>query len=447
MYSSRTVYGEIRPSTVEQVQRLVELFDSPEVPCGLHVVSTGHNWGLGSREPALDHAVTLHLGELDEIRGIDVDKGWAVIEPGVTQGQLAERLTGTRRMLNVTASSAHTSVIGNGLDRGVGLRQQRVDDLVGLEVVIPSGQLIHVGWWPEDDRSTAVYPHGLGPSLLPLFSQSNLGVITAAAVRLLPRPEAQRTIRLSFSRDQLVGAVDEMRRWVAHGLVGGVLKIYDEVSAEFYGGKVGEFLAHLCVDGTSGSVDLLSEVIAGEAAASGLFSEITRSDRSPADDDVVVKMVESAYSGDPSYNDAMLQATLGQPAHRVDAEGLGWLFFLPMIPFSGEAVAHAHALLTVIHAETGVRAGCTVNALSSDLIDFVVTIRFQRDPAEAERAHRALDRAYALFSEAGFIPYRLDVDHTKWINRLSPDAGAREVARRLKTSIDPNSAIAPGRYA
>ncbi|GGU44204.1 hypothetical protein [Lentzea flava] len=60
-------------------------------------------------------------------------------------------------MLNVTVSAAETSVLGNALDRGSSLRHQRVHDLLGLEVVLPGGELVHVGWWPEE-KPTPVYP-------------------------------------------------------------------------------------------------------------------------------------------------------------------------------------------------------------------------------------------------------------------------------------------------
>lgn len=446
-YRNRKVHGLVQPNRVDEVRGVVAVFNDPAVPWALHPISTGRNWGLGSKEPARDDVVLLDLGGLDAVRALDVDQGYAVVEPGVTQGKLAEWLRGTPRMLNVTASSAHTSIVGNGLDRGVGLRQQRVDDLVGLEVVLPDGELVRVGWWPETERPTAVYPHGLGPSLLPLFLQSDLGVVTAAVVRLLPRPEAQRILRLSFGCDHLVAAVDLMRRWTANGLVGGVLKVYDLVSAEFYGGKVGEFLAHVCVDGTESSANAVAEVIAAEADSSGLFSEVHRTRVTVESDDPIVNMVRGAYAGDPSHNDAMLSATLGRTAEHVDEEGLGWLFFLPMIPFTGRSVAHAHQLLEKIYADTAVRAGCTVNALNSDVIDFVVTIKFERTQADTERAHRALDRAYELFSAAGFVPYRLDVDHAEWIDRLDPHQGARNLTRRLKQTIDPHTAIARGRYA
>jgi 4-cresol dehydrogenase (hydroxylating) len=317
-----------------------------------------------------------------------------------------------------------------------------VDDLVGLEVVLPDGDLLHAGWWPEADRVTPVYEHGLGPALMPLFLQSNLGVVTAIVVRLLPRPEAQRVLKFSFAHDVFIEAVDELRRWTAQGLVRGVLKVYDTTSAVFYGSTAGQFLAYICVDGTQASVDALTAVITEEAATSGLFDPVLDNK-----DDVVANMVRGAHSGNPGYNDAVLEATLGKPADDVDASGLGWLSFLPLVPFTGKTLSRAHELLAQIHNETGMRCGATLNALSADVVDFVVSMKFHRLPGEVERAHRALDRAYELFTAAGFIPYRVDVDHAGWVDRLSPDLSARTFVRRLKNVIDPHCAIELGRYA
>ncbi|MFE0106554.1 FAD-binding oxidoreductase [Streptomyces sp. NPDC059009] len=448
MFRPRDVLGVIRPGTVAQVQDVVRAFAGRAEAPGLHVVSTGRNWGLGSREPAMDGAVTLDLGGLDRVRDLNTSDGWAVVEPGVTQLELATLLSGTERMLNVTASSGHTSVLGNAVDRGVGLRRQRTLDLVGLEVVLPDGELIRTGWWPEPGRRTPVNAHGLGPAPLSLFTQSNLGVVTAATVRLLPRPEAQRVLRLSFGQENLTAALDELRRWTAQGLVSGVLKVYDAVSTESYGGAGAEYLAHVCVDGTPASTAAMADLLVQEAHASGLFTRVVRNEVEPvAPDDLVARVVESAYSGDPSHNDTMLKSAVGRSADLVDSEGGGWLFFLPLVPFDGSSVSHALALLDQVHAETGARAGSTINALDPDVIDLVVSFRFPRTREAAERAHRALDRTYALFAEAGFIPYRLDSDHQAWVDRLSPDDSGRAFVRRLKQQLDPNQVIAPGRYA
>ncbi|MFF9315372.1 FAD-binding oxidoreductase [Streptomyces sp. NPDC014748] len=448
MFSPRDVYGVVRPRTVEDVRAVVRAFAAAEGGPRLQALSTGRNWGLGSREPARDGVVTLELQGLDAVRDLDVEGGWAIIEPGVTQLRLAELLAGTDRMLNVTASSGHTSVLGNIVDRGVGLRRQRTLDLAGLEVVLPDGQLVRVGWWPHGDRAGAVNPQGLGPSPLSLFTQSDLGIVTAGVVRLLPRPEAQRVLRLGFGRDRLPQAIDELRRWTAQGLVSGVLKVYDTVSTRSYGGLGDAYVAHVCVDGTERSVAAVTEVIEEEAARSGLFTPAQRSDEQPAaPDDLVARAVERLYAGDPSRNETMLRSAVGQEADQVDAKGGGWLFFLPLVPFTGRAVARSQELLAQVHEETGVQAGSTINALDPDVIDLVVSFRFPRTEADAARAHRALDRTYELFAEAGFHPYRLDSDHHRWVDRLSVDPAARALVRRLKQTLDPRQVIAPGRYA
>ncbi|MFK4149098.1 FAD-binding oxidoreductase [Streptomyces sp. NPDC004065] len=448
-FRSRSVFAVVRPRTAGEVRRVVELFADSDVTAPLHAYGTGANWGLGSREPARDGAVVLDLSGLDRVRDMDVARGWAVIEPGVTQARLAGLLQGTERMLNVTASSAHTSVLGNALDRGVGLRHQRVEDLVGLEVVLPDGELVRVGWWPERDRCTPVYGHGLGPSLVQLFVQSGLGVVTAGTVRLLPRPEALRVVRLTFTPDRLGAATAEVRRWVAQGLTRGVVKVYDETAARAYGSPAGEYLVHVCVDGTREAVEALSGVLTAEAVRSGLFTEVSDGDAADpgsAHHDVAVR-VERAYAGDPDPTDALFEAKTGHPAGRLDAEG-GFLFFLPLVPFTGEAITRAGALLEQVRAETGIRCGATFNALDADVVDCVVTMRFARaDEAAVANAHRALDRLYALFTAEGFIPYRLDVEHTEWTGRLTPGTGERALARRLKDLLDPRQVIAPGRYA
>ncbi|MBC8673820.1 FAD-binding protein [Aeromonas hydrophila] len=60
------------------------------------------------------------MAGLNNIRDINLEQGYAVIEPGVSQGQLATKLAGEQWMINLTASSAHSSLLGNSLDRGWG---------------------------------------------------------------------------------------------------------------------------------------------------------------------------------------------------------------------------------------------------------------------------------------------------------------------------------------
>ncbi|MFJ6666544.1 FAD-binding oxidoreductase [Streptomyces sp. NPDC091383] len=446
MFRPRRVRGILRPGTVEQVRQVVVM--AGRTGAGpLHPLSTGRNWGLGSHEAADDDTLVLDLGRLARVRDKDLDGGWAVVEPGVTQGALAQELADTGRMLNVTVAAAGTSVVGNALDRGVGLRRQRTDDLLGLEVVLPDGELAHVGWWPGGERATAVYPHGLGPSLLPLFAQSGLGVVTAAAIRLLPRPEALRVVRMTCAPDALAGVVEAVRRWVGQGLVRGVPRLLDPYTGRPYGGGRGEFLLHLCVDGTPAAVAALVDVLTAEAHATGLFTGISHTgpdDPAPLGQETEV-LVARGYAGDPDVRDTLFEAKTGHPAADVD-ERVGMVSFLPMLPFTGAAVVRAHELLEEVSARTGLRAAATLHVLGPELAECVAGVRFERDEAGAAAAHRALDLLYERFTAAGFAPYRLDIAHVDWLDRLSVDPAATRLARRLKTLLDPAGTIAPGRY-
>ncbi|RLK61819.1 FAD-binding oxidoreductase [Actinokineospora cianjurensis] len=445
LFRQRDIVATVRPSTADEAQRVVRAFAAAAGGVSLHAYSTGRNWGLGSRESATDDVVALDLSGLSAIRDIDVAAGWAVVEPGVTQGHLAGLLADTDRMVNVTVSTAHSSVLGNALDRGVGLRHQRVEDLVGLEVVLPDGELVHVGWWPEAERKTPVYPHTLGPSLVQLFVQSNLGIVTGATVRLLPRPEALRVVRLNHTPENLGPATALLRRWVSQGLASGVPKFYNPTAARGYGSAPGQFLAHVPVDGTEASVAALSAIIADEAVKSGVFTEVSTTDATDPDapHHEVTSLVERSYLGDPDVSDRVFEQKMGMRADQLDTD-LGFLFFLPLLPFTAEAVVTAERLLGQVHAETGILAGGTGNVLGDDLVDLVVAMKFDR--ADAQAAHRALDRLYELFAEQGFLPYRLDVDHHEWIDRVGGRPSARAFARRLKDSLDPTGVIAPGRY-
>jgi 4-cresol dehydrogenase (hydroxylating) flavoprotein subunit len=446
-FPARRSAAVLRPTNVEQVVAIVRALQATNEP-SLYAVSTGRNWGLGSREAVEDGSVRLELDRLDRIRRLDINRGWAVIEPGVTQHALAARLHGSSRMLNVTASSAYTSILGNALDRGVGLRRQRLHDLIGVEVILPDGELARLGWWPDEGGSTP-NPAGLGPSLLPLFSQSDLGIVTAGVIRLIDRPEAQYVLRLSFSAERLVPAIDTLRRWQAQGLFQGVLKVYDATSSASYGSRgETEYRAHLSVGGTAASVSALLGILDEEAEHSGLFSAISRSDESPPDtDDIVARVVEAGHAGDTGLHEEMLRSAVGQDVDAVDVHGGGWIFFLPLIPFTGAAVQSALHLLDTVHERGGIRPGATINALDPDVIDLVVSVRFDRESTEeAAQAHRTLDLLYESFTAAGFWPYRLDIEHGAWAEQLSTRA-ARDLGRRVKALIDPDHVIARGRYS
>jgi hypothetical protein len=84
----------------------------------------------------------------------------------------------------------------------------------------------------------------------------------------------------------------------------------------------------------------------------------------------------------------------------------GWLFFLPVVPLTGEHVRDAVNILSKVSQETGISIGATINVLSPSCVDLVTSLHFSTEPETVKQAHYALDRLHVLCRERGFFSYR-----------------------------------------
>lgn len=425
-----------RPTAVAQVAELIGA-RKPSDPA-LRSISSGRNWGLGSATSDAQNAAVFDLSGLDSIRELNAEGGYAVIEPGVTQADLSEALIGTGRYLNCTASSARTSVLGNMMDRGVGIRHQRTRDLLGLEVVTGEGLVGTIGWWP-DTRGLAPNPFGLGPSLLHAFTQSNLAVATAGVVRLLPVPEATTTLTVSIAESEFAELVEVLRSTMRDDLSSGVIKIYDPTSADMYGGsKV--VTAHICVDGARSVVDAKVAEITRRLDSIGAHVLPAAEVRG----DPLAHAVSNLYHGDVSNSEDIVRSALGTTTEDADRSGGGWIFVLPFVPFNAEHLTRARGIVQSVSAEHHVPIGTTVNGLDHDVVDLVIAIKFDRQ-LQVQEAHRGLDDLVKRLTGAGYHPYRLDTSHSRSDVHPAQDLETRLIDS-LRQAIDPLGAFAPNRY-
>ena len=99
----------LRPQCTEEVQAVVREANRFGTP--LYPISTGMNWGFGSRLPARENCAVLDLGRMNRILEVNEKQRYAVIEPGVTQKQLYDHLIEQNipLLLNVTGSAAESS--------------------------------------------------------------------------------------------------------------------------------------------------------------------------------------------------------------------------------------------------------------------------------------------------------------------------------------------------
>ena len=220
----------VQPATLEEVQAIVRLADEQGVP--LWTTSQGRNNGYGGSSPRVQGSVVMNLRRMKRILDIDEKLGYAVVEPGVNWTDLYQAITeqGYRLMLTIP-DLGWGSVLGNALDHGITYMPYGADFQApcGLEVVLANGELLRTGMGAmENNKSWHLYRRGLGPTLDPLFMQSNFGVVVKMGVWLMPWPETFAPIWLNAPKEtDLIPIIDTVRELRLDRTLEGVPRLYN----------------------------------------------------------------------------------------------------------------------------------------------------------------------------------------------------------------------------
>ncbi|MBK5915314.1 FAD-binding oxidoreductase [Rhodocyclus purpureus] len=497
---ARPISGREQPASVAEVVELVRRYRAERR--ALYPVSTGLNWGYGSRSPVTDANVLVDLSRMDRIRNADeisLDNPVAVIEPGVTQAQLAAFLAEKCPQLtfNVTGAGADTSLLGNALDRGVGYFGPRKDDVFGLEIVTGTGEILRTGFrrLGEESPLAHCHPYGLGPILDGLFFQGNFGIVTSACFRLIPRRPKEVAVSLAL-RDvaHLAEFIDELARLKRDGLLTSVTHIGNKARTQStlaYG--VSSYLEKECgytperalaeaetairiiapdewtslasVTGNAGQVRAALREIRQRIGRYARLMVITNTllavgyalthalrfipfARANAAAILSIKPLHALALGIPT--DVAIDNLLWKfgradlPAKALDESNCGLLFVNPALPLDGKAVVAVVRDLEAAAARHGHPLYMTLNIETTTSMVAVINLLFDRaQPGEVERAHRCADDMLACIRRHGLEPYRARADMMQDI--VGDDEYWRSV-RRLKAVFDPDDIIAPGRY-
>jgi 4-cresol dehydrogenase (hydroxylating) len=490
----REVLALARPGCTNDVQRLVAIANRTRIP--LYPYSRGCNWGLGSRLPVRDGACLVDLSRMDRIREINAEHRYAVVEPGVTQGQLAEALIARDLplVLNVIGAGTGTSLIGNALERGIGYFASRAGSLSGLEIVLGNGEVLRTGFGAERDcKLTHIYRHGIGPSLDGLFYQSNFGIVTAAGIELLPR-HAHRVSVIAKIRDSarlraLVDAFAELRRREVVRMVTHIGNrhrsiatlaplVYEQMDATRTREAAEAILREEGFGPWSAVCSLAGDrdhvrcgVAAARAALRGIATvsilddaRIEKADRilgalsflpGARRKRMVLRAVRPIYGlsqGIPT--DAPLKALdwaagfepRDGPPGNPDLGRAGYLYVLPLFPLEGQIAQWVAEESERRAAARGLEAAMTFNILDERCLELVLSVSFSRAaPDRVAVAHAYAEEMLDLFEAHGYRPYRVAVHQMARVVKKGDLFW--ETARAIKRALDPNGIIAPGRYS
>ena len=188
---SGTALAVAFPSDTQQVAEIIKL----SVAHKIAIVPQGGNTSLSGASVPLPQGeqVVLNLSRMNKIRAVDAINYTMTVEAGCTLASVHEAAAQANRLfpLGLAAIAAQCQIGGNLSTNagGVGvLRYGNTRDLVlGLEVVLPDGRIWHGLRGLRKDNT--------GYDLKHLFigAEGTLGIITAAVLKLFPRPQAVAT--------------------------------------------------------------------------------------------------------------------------------------------------------------------------------------------------------------------------------------------------------------
>ena len=183
----------VHAESSEQVRQIVCLANTEKVP----LLPRGAGSGFTGGSLPIQGGIVLVLTRMNRILEIDTDNLIAVVEPGVVTGRLQREVERLGLFYPPDPASKDFSTLGGnvaecaGGPRCVKYGVTR-DYVLGLEVVTPTGEIIHTGG--------RTMKNVVGYDLTRLFvgSEGTLGVVTRIILRLLPKPEARKTLLVAF---------------------------------------------------------------------------------------------------------------------------------------------------------------------------------------------------------------------------------------------------------
>lgn len=196
----------LRPANTAEVSALMRLAHETETP----VVPISGNTGLAGGTYA-DGAALLSLERLNAIREIRPAARLAIVEAGVVLERLHEAAAAHDLAFPLTFGAKGSAMIGGALSTNAGgsnvLRYGNTRALVlGLEAVMPDGAVM--------DLMSELHKDNSGYDLRDLLigAEGTLGVITAAVLKLVPRPAAYATAMVALpSLDAALGLLNRLQ--------------------------------------------------------------------------------------------------------------------------------------------------------------------------------------------------------------------------------------------
>jgi glycolate oxidase len=212
------------PTSTEQVQAIVRVCHRERMP----FVARGSGTGLSGGALPVENGIVIGLARMNRILEVDFPNARVVVEPGVINLDVTGRVSRQDYFYAPDPSSQSIcSIGGNVAENSGGAHCLKygftTTHVLGLEVVLPDGSLVHFGGKTLDAP---------GYDLAGVFvgSEGTLGVATKVILRIIKRPECIRTLLAAFpSTNEAGAAVSDI---IAAGMLPAAIEMMDNLAIQ-----------------------------------------------------------------------------------------------------------------------------------------------------------------------------------------------------------------------
>jgi len=413
----------IVPGSRDEISSILRVANREKI----NIIPRGAGTNICGSSVARKGGIIIAFHRLNKILEIEPENMCTVVQPGVVNADLQKEVAQYSLMYPPDPASLFVSTIGGnvalnaGGPRGVKYGVTR-DYLLGLEVVLPSGEVIKTGGKVLKSVS------GYDLTRLMCGSEGTLGIMTEITVRLVPLPPAKATLQAMFS--DLDDAAKTVSAIIGSGIVPTTLELIDrvvlDVIANFGGAKFSkeaEALLLIEVDGEASSVEGQGEKIERFCKERGAI-EVERAS-TPEEADSLWQARRTAFGAVASVRPNCIVEDATVPVKRLS-----------------EIIRKIVELADKYHLRIGVLA----HAGDGNLHPLIMTDL--KDKEEMARIDKALDELYEVTIAMGGTlsgEHGIGIAKDRFMS-LEFSESAIDIMRGIKKVFDPNNILNPGSF-
>jgi len=412
----------VHPSRVEEVSQIVRLANTERIP----ILPRGAGSGFTGGSLPVRGGIVLVLTRMNRILEIDTDNLIAVVEPGVITGRLQKEVERLGLFYPPDPASKDFSTLGGNIAECAGGPRcvkygVTRDYVLGLEVVTPTGAIIHTGG--------RTMKNVVGYDLTRLFvgSEGTLGIVTRITLRLLPKPEARKTMLVAF--ESIDGAAQSVSAIIRGKIIPTTLEFMDGSAIDCVRKATTLDLPLACravliieVDGDRALLDGQAERILAIIRPLGVLE--TRVAETADESEAIWKIRRSVSPSLRNLNPHKFNEDIVVPRSRVPdmiraLEGIASRYGVPIVNFG--------------HAGDG-------NIHVNVMVDL-------NEPGMEDKAHQALHEIFRTTVDLGGSvsgEHGIGTAKAPYIS-MELDQATLAAMRAIKQALDPNNIMNPGK--